>query len=81
MSSALPNRNNGHTNGQHHAKSDAEGEPSADGHPDLKDGVIKEIFQALQGLQFGEVTITVREGRIVQIERIARKRQFLPKRP
>lgn len=38
--------------------------------------VIENIQQALQGLQFGEITITVRNGTVVQIERIARKRQF-----
>ena len=81
MSSAFRPRNHGDTNGHNHAKSEEEEPTSSDSHPDLRDAVIKEIFQALQGLQFGEVTITVREGRIVQIERIARKRQFLPKRP
>ena len=34
------------------------------------------IRQALRGLQFGEITITVRNGSVTQIERIARKRQF-----
>ena len=76
----MPHRNNGDTNGHNRVKTETENAPSTDSHPDLRDVVIKEIFQALQGLQFGEVTITVREGRIVQIERIARKRQFLPKR-
>lgn len=38
--------------------------------------VTENIRQALRGLQFGEITITVRNGSVVQIERIARKRQF-----
>jgi len=40
--------------------------------------VSHEILAALRGLEFGEVTITVREGRIVQIERITRRRQIVP---
>lgn len=44
------------------------------------DVVDHDILQALQGMQFGEVTITVREGRVVQIERVIRERQTLPKR-
>jgi len=38
--------------------------------------VAENIRQALRGLQFGEITITVRNGTVVQIERVARKRQF-----
>lgn len=44
------------------------------------DVVDHEILQALKGLQFGEITITVREGRVVQIERVIRERQMLPKK-
>lgn len=46
---------------------------------DLKNIVAEDVLQALQGLQFGEVTITVRDGRIVQIERITRRRQIVRK--
>lgn len=42
------------------------------------DVVSDEILAALRGLEFGEVTITVREGRVVQIERITRRRQIVP---
>lgn len=38
--------------------------------------VAENIRLALRGLQFGEITITVRNGTVIQIERIARKRQF-----
>jgi hypothetical protein len=38
--------------------------------------VEENIRQALQGLQFGEITITVRNGTVILIERVARKRQF-----
>lgn len=38
--------------------------------------VAENIRQALRGLQFGEIVITVRNGNVIQIERIARKRQF-----
>ena len=44
------------------------------------DKVSAEILQALKGLQFGEVVITVRDGRVVQIDRVARNRQVLPKK-
>ena len=45
-----------------------------------EDKIIGEILQALKGLQFGEVVVTIRDGRVVQIDRIARNRQVLPKR-
>lgn len=81
VSPALPNRGHGNTNGHNHlnSASEADESPSPTSRADAQDTVIQEIFGALQGLQFGEVTITVRDGRIVQIERIARKRQFPPK--
>ena len=47
---------------------------------ELNDVVNQDILLALTGLQFGEVIITVREGRVVQIERIARRRQTLSKK-
>jgi|GEM_PF-2682371 len=39
----------------------------------------RDIAIALKGLQFGEITITVRAGRVVQIERIARSKLLVPK--
>ncbi len=45
-------------------------------HYDIPPAVAENIRQALRGLQFGEITITVRNGSVTQIERIARKRQF-----
>lgn len=47
---------------------------------ELPDVVHRDILQALKGLQFGEVTITVRDGRVVQIERITRRRQIISRR-
>lgn len=38
--------------------------------------IAENIRQALRGLQFGEITITVRNGNVIQIDRIARCRQF-----
>ena len=46
-----------------------------------QDVLLSEIVRALQGLQFGEVTITIRDGRVVQIDRVTRNRQILPKNP
>ena len=43
---------------------------------EIPETVAENIRQALRGLQFGEITITVRNGSVIQIERIARKRQF-----
>lgn len=43
---------------------------------DIPSTVAENIRQALRGLQFGEIVITVRNGNVIQIERIARKRQF-----
>ncbi len=45
-----------------------------------RDVVHQDILLALKGLEFGEVTITIREGRIVKIERVERRRQLLSKR-
>ncbi len=36
--------------------------------------VLDEINKALIGLRFGQVTITVQDGNVVQIERIDRRR-------
>ena len=58
------------------ANQNSRSEKSED-HPDSK--LLGEVLQALKGLQFGEVLITVRDGRVVQIDRIARNRQILPK--
>ncbi|HEY0982719.1 MULTISPECIES: DUF2292 domain-containing protein [unclassified Schlesneria] len=45
-----------------------------------QDVVLHEIVRALKGLQFGEVTVTIRDGRVVQIDRVTRNRQVLPKK-
>ncbi|WP_373652534.1 DUF2292 domain-containing protein [Schlesneria sp. DSM 10557] len=43
---------------------------------EIPENVAENIRHALRGLQFGEITIMVRNGSVVQIERVARKRQF-----
>jgi hypothetical protein len=48
---------------------------------DADDSIEREILKALQGLQFGEVTIKVRDGRVVQIEQVCRSRQILSRPP
>jgi len=35
---------------------------------------LQTILEALRGLQFGSVTLIVQDGRIVQVERIEKKR-------
>ena len=42
----------------------------------ISENVEENIRQALRGLQFGEIVITIRNGNVTQIDRIARKRQF-----
>jgi hypothetical protein len=42
----------------------------------IPDAVADNIREALRGLQFGEINITVRNGSVTQIERVARRRQF-----
>lgn len=42
----------------------------------ISETVEDNIRDALRGLQFGEIVITVRNGNVTQIDRIARKRQF-----
>ena len=42
--------------------------------PRQLDQAIEHIRQALVGLQFGEVSIIVQDGVVVQVERIERKR-------
>jgi hypothetical protein len=42
--------------------------------PRQLDQAIEHIRQALVGLQFGEVSVIVQDGVVVQVERIERKR-------
>jgi hypothetical protein len=35
---------------------------------------LRELEAALRGLQFGQVTVTVQDGVVVQVERVERKR-------
>ena len=48
--------------------------PSSTRDPQQLDQALEHVRQALLGLQFGEVSIIVRDGVIVQIERIERRR-------
>lgn len=42
--------------------------------PRQLDAAMEHIRRALVGLQFGEVSVTVQDGVVVQVERIERKR-------
>jgi hypothetical protein len=42
--------------------------------PRQLDSVLEHVRQALIGLQFGEVSVIVQDGVVVQVERIERKR-------
>jgi len=42
--------------------------------------VLQSIREAIKGLRFGEVNISVQDGHVVQIERISRVRRFKSKR-
>jgi hypothetical protein len=54
------------------AARDATGSRTRD--PQQLDAAIAHIRQALAGLQFGEVSVIVQDGVVVQVERIERKR-------
>jgi hypothetical protein len=41
---------------------------------DVPESVVDNIRQALKGLEYGEITVTVRNGSVTQIERLARNR-------
>ena len=60
-------------------QSDDGDSPPAETSP-VQSSVLAEIEQALKRLQFGEITITVRDGRVIQIDRVSRKRQIISKR-
>ena len=54
--------------------------PSAESAPQrAQDIVLQRIAEALRGLKFGQVTVTVQDGVVVQIERLERTR--LPRLP
>ena len=42
--------------------------------PRQLDGVLEHVRQALVGLEFGEVSIIVQDGVVIQVERIERRR-------
>jgi hypothetical protein len=46
---------------------------------DLSNTVLSEIAQSLAGLKYGQVTIIVQDGRVMQIDRTDRRR--LPQEP
>ena len=57
----------------------AEDEPNDPMRHSLRDprqleGALAHIRQALVGLQFGEVSVVVQDGVVVQVERVERKR-------
>jgi hypothetical protein len=47
---------------------------------DSRRSALEEIAGALRGLQFGEVTIIVQDGVIVQLDRLERRRLRAPRR-
>lgn len=40
----------------------------------VPDSVIEAIVDALRGVKFGQITVTVQDGYVVQIERLERRR-------
>lgn len=40
----------------------------------VSDNILNEITQALEGLRYGQVTIIVQNGRVMQIDRTDRRR-------
>lgn len=45
----------------------------------IPDAVRESIRNALQGLNFGQITINVQDGQVVQIDRVVKLRQFRSK--
>jgi len=41
---------------------------------DSADPVLAAILRELEGIRFGQVTVTVQDGHVVQIERVERRR-------
>lgn len=58
------------------AKSDESNEPTRHSLRDPRqlEAALLHIRQALVGLQFGEVSVVVQDGVVVQVERVERKR-------
>lgn len=50
--------------------------PAVEATHDIPPHVVDCIRQSLQGLKFGQITINIHEGHVVQIDRVARLRQF-----
>ena len=44
------------------------------GNGKIPDSVVDAIVEALSGVQYGQVTVTVQDGLVVQIDRMERKR-------
>lgn len=42
--------------------------------PTLEDAVVAAILEAARGMRFGQITATVHDGRIVQVDRTERRR-------
>lgn len=40
----------------------------------VPDSVVEAILDALRGVKFGQITVTVQDGYVVQIERLERRR-------
>jgi len=52
--------------------------PAAPSASDALNDSLDSIRQALEGLRFGSITVTVHEGRVVQID-VTEKRRFAPR--
>lgn len=48
--------------------------PATPSDSDLPAGAIDAIVQALEGLRYGQVTVTVQDGRVMQVDRTDRVR-------
>lgn len=40
----------------------------------IPDAVVEAVIEALRGIQFGQIVVNVQDGRVVQIDRIERRR-------
>ncbi|HVJ85039.1 MAG TPA: YezD family protein [Caulifigura sp.] len=42
--------------------------------PPTDDPILEAILRELEGIRFGQVTVTIQDGHVVQIERVERRR-------
>jgi hypothetical protein len=55
-------------------KSGTQGEQSGPAHQRPPEEVVNAILEALKGMRYGQVTIIVQDGHVIQIDRVEKRR-------